>query len=192
MNQQWNFSNTEFNGLYLINPFCSFDSRGYFLKDYSEEIFLKNGISYTLKETFYSFSQKGVIRGLHFQRVKQMPKLVRCINGSILDAVCDLRKDSPTFKKWKTYILSGDNMTGLLIPGGFAHGFMALEDSLVSYKCGECFAQEFDDGIIWNDPDIGIDWNPEAQIGIRNPIISDKDSHLQTFKEFLDKYGGLE
>lgn len=192
MNQQWEFSKTEMEGLYMIKPFCAFDSRGFFLKDYSDDIFLQNGIVYRPKEIFYSFSHRDVIRGLHFQRKRQMPKLVRCVNGKILDAVCDLRKNSPTFKKWRTFILSGENMAQLLIPGGFAHGFMALEDSLVSYKCEECFDAEYDDGIVWNDPDIGIDWKIGNNIGDTGFIISNKDRNLQSFQEFMGRYGGLE
>ena len=187
-NTKWNFNKTDLPDVFEIQPFCSYDNRGFFLKDYTRDIFLENGIKYDLKETFYSFSKKNVIRGLHFQREKQMPKLVRCLSGKILDVVCDLRNNSETFGKWKTFILSDENMKQLLIHGGFAHGFMALEDSLVSYKCAEVFSPEFDDGIIWNDTDINIEWNiPEGT----EIIISDKDKNLQTFKEFKEKYKGL-
>ena len=188
-NHQWNFKETSLKGVCEIQPFCAYDIRGFFLKDYSDEIFRQNDLDYELKETFYSFSNKNVIRGLHFQRCHQMPKLVRCLKGSISDVVCDLRKGSPDFGKWISIILSEENMKELLIPGGFAHGFMALEDSLVSYKCSETFYKEFDDGIVWNDPDINVDWKLD---NTNNIIISEKDSHLQTLKEFIAKYKGLE
>lgn len=187
-NKKWNFKETDLLGVFEIEPFCSYDNRGYFLKDYTHEIFLQNNINYDLKETFYSFSKKNVIRGLHFQREKQMPKLVRCLSGKIFDVVCDLRKNSKTFGQWKAFILSEKNMKELLIPGGFAHGFLALENSLVSYKCAEVFSAEYDDGIIWNDPDIKIDWNIPENTEI---IISDKDKSLQSFRVFKEKYKSL-
>lgn len=184
-NSKWSFKETELSGVFEIQPFCLCDNRGFFLKDYTHDIFLDNIVDYNLRETFYSFSKKNVIRGMHFQREKQMSKLVRCLSGKIFDVVCDLRENSNTFGKWKEFILSGENMKQLLIPGGFAHGFLAIEDSLVSYKCGEVFCAEYDDGIIWNDPDIGVNWNIPENGEI---IISEKDKNLQTFKEFTSKY----
>lgn len=187
-NKIWNFKEACLSGVYEIQPFCSYDSRGYFLKDYTREVFLEHNINFDLKETFYSFSEKNVIRGMHFQREKQMPKLVRCISGKILDVVCDLRENSDTFGQWKSFVLSDENMKQLLIPGGFAHGFFALENSLVSYKCAEVFCAEYDDGIIWSDPDVDIDWGISENTEI---IISEKDKNLQTFSEFKEKYKGL-
>lgn len=187
-NSSWRFKTTELNGVFLIEPFCANDNRGYFLKDYNENVFKENGIDLIVKESFYSFSQKNVLRGMHFQREKQMPKLVRCMSGKILDVVCDLREDSKTFMKYQKFILSAENMNELYIPGGFAHGFLAFEDSLVSYKCGECFVSEFDDGIIWNDKTLNIAWDTDGESKI---IISEKDKNLQTFKEFREKYGSL-
>lgn len=188
MPNQWSFSETAFKELYKIQPFCMPDNRGFFLKDYSDEIFKQNGIDYNLKEVFYSFSHKNVIRGMHFQHEKQMPKLVRCIQGEILDIVCDLRENSETFGKWQSFILSEENMTELLIPGGMAHGFLARKDSLVAYKCAENFCKDYDDGIVWNDPDLNIDWQISDDVC---PIISEKDMQLQSFKEFSDKYKAL-
>lgn len=187
-NIQWKFNKTNLSGAFEIQPFCTYDNRGFFLKDYSQEIFLENDINYVLKETFYSFSKKNVIRGLHFQRENQMPKLVRCLSGKIYDVICDLRKNSPTFGRWESFVLSEENMKELLIPGGFAHGFMTLEDSLVSYKCAEGFSAEYDDGIIWNDADININWNIHENTEI---IISEKDKSLQSFREFKERYKGL-
>ncbi len=188
LDSQWSFRESSLSGVYEIQPFCASDNRGFFLKDYSSEVFSKNNIEYKLKETFYSFSEKNVVRGLHFQRQKQMPKLVRCISGKILDVVCDLRKDSPSFGKWISFVLSGENMKELLIPGGFAHGFLAVENSMVVYKCAEVFNNEYDDGIIWNDKEIGVDWGISGNTEI---ILSQKDRNLQTFNEFVSTYGSL-
>ena len=187
-NSAWNFKSTELDGVCLIEPFCAVDERGYFLKDYNENIFKENGIEFVVKESFYSFSQKNVLRGMHFQREKQMQKLVRCMSGKILDVVCDLREDSKTFMKYQQFILSAENMNELYIPGGFAHGFLALENSVVSYKCGECFIGDYDDGIVWNDKTLNIAWDIDDESEI---IISKKDKNLQTFKEFREKYGSL-
>ena len=186
MIQNFEFKKTEIEGLYLIQPFCAEDIRGCFTKDYSEEVFLKNGITHDLKEVFYTTSHKGVIRALHFQRVKQQPKLVRCISGHIYDVIVDLRKDSPTFKKWLGFYLSEENKQELLVPAGCAHGYLVLERSIVSYKCAEKFYGEYDDGIMWNDPDIGVIWPLESIGGIENVILADKDKKLQSLVTFIN------
>lgn len=191
MIQKFEFKETAIAGLIEITPFNAADNRGCFTKDYSKEVFGQNGIAHDLMEVFYTTSHKGVIRAMHFQRVKQQPKLVRCIHGHIYDVVADLRKDSPTFKKWLAFELKGDNKSEILIPAGCAHGYLVLEDSIVSYKCAEKFYGEYDDGIIWNDPDINIDWQLERIGGIENLILSDKDEALQTFQEFIKNYGGF-
>ena len=139
MNSKWSFKETEISGLYEITPFNADDVRGCFTKDYSKEVFEANGIHHDLAEVFYTTSHKGVIRALHFQRVMQQPKLVRCICGRIWDVVVDLRKDSPTFKKWLAFDLVDEQNNEILVPAGCAHGYLVLEDSIVSYKCGEKF-----------------------------------------------------
>lgn len=191
MLQKFNFQELELKGVFLINSFFSEDNRGGFVKDYSTETFNTNNIKYELKEVFYTISQKGVVRGMHFQREIQQPKLVRCISGHVYDVVVDLRVNSPTFKKWIGVDLIGNKYNEILIPSGFAHGYMVLEDSIVSYKCGERFYAEYDDGIIWNDKDLGIKWPIEKIGGINNVILSEKDKELQTFVEFVDKYQSL-
>ena len=185
MIQKFAFNNTEIEGVIEITPFNADDIRGCFTKDYSKEVFEQNGINHNLAETFYTTSHKGVIRALHFQRVNQQPKLIRCISGHIFDVVVDLRQNSNTFKKWISFELKGDNMKEVLIPCGCAHGYLVIEDSIVSYKCGEKFYVEYDDGIMWNDPDIGVDWPLELVGGIKNVILADKDKSLQSFKEFV-------
>lgn len=191
MIQKFEFHETSISGLIEVTPFNADDIRGCFTKDYSREIFEQNGIHHDLAEVFYTTSRKGVIRALHFQRVKQQPKLVRCIWGHVWDVVVDLRKDSPTFKKWLAFDLVGEKHNEILVPAGCAHGYLVLKDSIVSYKCGEKFYGEYDDGILWDDPDIGIEW-PLELIGGRNMIIlADKDKNLQTFQEFEATYKGF-
>ncbi|CAI3665187.1 dTDP-4-dehydrorhamnose 3,5-epimerase [Clostridium neonatale] len=191
MIQKFEFKSTEIDGLIEITPFNAEDIRGCFTKDYSKEVFELNGIKHDLIEVFYTTSYKGVIRALHFQRVKQQAKLVRCIKGHVYDVVVDLRKDSPTFKKWIGFDLIGEKHNEILVPEGCAHGYLVLEDSIVSYKCGEKFYGEYDDGIMWNDEDINVEWPLDRIGGEKNMIIADKDKNLQTFKEFMKQYGGF-
>ena len=187
-NSDFTFDPAGIEGVWIITPFVRHDERGCFIKDYNEKIFRDNGIGYSVCETFYSFSKQNTIRGLHFQREKQMPKLVRCLAGSIYDVAIDLREGSPTFKKAVGVELSEDNNKSLLIPEGCAHGFLALRDALVSYKCSEIFIPEYDDGIIWNDKDLAVCWPLKNDTKV---IISEKDANLQPFSVFQKKYGSL-
>ena len=185
------FEHTEIEGLIRVSPFVADDVRGFFIKDYSKEVFENNGIEHELKEVFYTVSHKGVIRALHFQREKQQPKLVRCVSGHVYDVVVDLRKDSQTFKKWLGFDLSSDNKQEILVPAGCAHGYLVLEESIVSYKCAEKFYGEFDDGVMWNDKDLDVKWPLHLVGGAENVILADKDKNLQTFAAFMSKYGGF-
>ena len=144
MIQKFEFEKTEIAGLIKVTPFRADDVRGCFTKDYSKEVFEANGIEHDLMEVFYTTSHKGVIRALHFQREKQQPKLVRCICGHVYDVVVDLRRESPTFKKWLGFDLAGDAYNEILVPAGCAHGYLVLEESIVSYKCDEKFYGEYD------------------------------------------------
>ncbi len=191
MVQKFEFRETEIGGLYEITPFDAEDIRGCFTKDYSKEVFEANGIRHDLAEVFYTTSHRGVVRALHFQREKQQPKLVRCICGHVWDVVVDLRKDSPTFRKWLAFDLVGDNRKEILVPAGCAHGYLVLEESVVSYKCAEKFYGEYDDGILWNDPDLAVAWPLDLVGGAGKVILSDKDLGLQTFAQFMDRYGGF-
>ncbi len=191
MIQPFAFKETKIKGLIEVTPFNADDIRGCFTKDYSKEIFEANGIRHDLMEVFYTTSHKGVIRALHFQRVKQQPKLVRCITGHVYDVVVDLRKDSPTYKMWLGFDLIGERHNEILVPAGCAHGYLVLEPSIVSYKCAEKFYDEYDDGIMWNDKDISVEWPLEKIGGKEKLIIADKDKNLQTFKEFEETYGGF-
>lgn len=191
MIQPFQFIQTSIQGLYEISAFQADDIRGLFTKDYSKAVFEQNGIPYDLAEVFYTTSHKGVIRAIHFQRVKQQPKLVRCIHGHIYDVVVDLRKDSPTFRQWLSFELSGDQPREILIPAGCGHGYLVLEESIVSYKCAEKFYGEYDDGILWNDPDLAIDWPLELVGGLEHVILAEKDQNLQSFSEFMLAHDGF-
>lgn len=191
MIQKFEFHETMISGLIEVTPFNADDIRGCFTKDYSKEVFEQNGIHYDLAEIFYTTSHKGVIRALHFQRVKQQPKLVRCIYGHVYDVVVDLRKDSPSFKKWLGFDLIGEKHNEILVPAGCAHGYLVLEPSIVSYKCSEKFYGEYDGGIKWNDPDINVKWPLEKIGGIENLILADKDKNLPTWAEFEKRFGAF-
>ncbi len=185
MIQKISIQKIDLEGAYLIKPFVAFDERGYFIKDYSQEIFDKINIQHDLKEVFYTYSYKGVIRAIHFQRVKEQAKLVRCVSGKIYDVIVDLRKDSQTFGQWRGFYLSEDNKNEIFIPEYFGHGYLVIEQSIVSYKCAEKFYGEYDDGIMWNDSDIDIKW--PLDLVDDNIILSEKDSKLQSFENFKNR-----
>lgn len=184
MIQKFDFQELDLKGAYLITPFYATDERGGLVKDYNIDMFEKYGIKHQLKEVFYTISKRGVIRAIHFQFVKQQPKLVRCISGHVYDVIVDLRLDSPTFGEWKGFHLTGENMNTLLVPAYFGHGYLVIEDSVVSYKCAEVFYGEGDSGILYNDPDLGIEWPFELIGGKNNLIISEKDLSLMSLKEY--------
>ena len=182
MIQKFQFKELDIKGAYIIKPFVAYDERGYFIKDYSKEVFEEHGINIDLKEVFYTSSKRGVIRAIHFQRVEEQAKLVRCVSGKIFDVIVDLRQDSPTFGEWRGFYLTEENKEQLFIPENFGHGYLVIEPSIVAYKCGEKFFSEYDDGIIWNDSTIGIEW--PLELVDNQLIISVKDTNLQTFDEY--------
>lgn len=183
---KFEFNPLALDGAYSIVPFFAEDNRGGFLKDYNIDVFAKNGIAHELKEVFYTISKRGVIRAIHFQLDKQQAKLVRCVSGHVYDVIVDLRPWSKTYGKWLGFHLSGENRQSLYIPEFFGHGYLVLEDSVVSYKCSEVFFADGDSGIMYNDPDINVKW-PFSEIGgHENLIISDKDLKLMSLKEYTD------
>lgn len=184
MIQKFDFKETELKGSYVITPFFASDERGGLLKDYNVDTFKANGIEHELKEVFYTISKKGVIRATHFQLVKQQAKLVRCVKGKVYDVIVDLRSESKTFGKWFGIELSEDNMLELYVPERFGHGYLVLEDSIVSYKCAEVFYGEGDSGISYDDKDISIVWPFEKIGGKQNLIISQKDLNLMSFEDY--------
>ena len=188
MIRKFDFEELDLKGAYKITPFFATDERGGFVKDYNIEMFKSNGIEHELKEVFYTISKKGVIRATHFQLVKQQAKLVRCISGHVYDVIVDLRPDSPTFGQCRGFDLTGENQVELYIPTFFGHGYLVLEDSVVSYKCSEVFYGEGDSGIMYNDTDINIHWPFDKIGGIENMIISEKDLNLMSFEEYKKLY----
>lgn len=187
--QKLTIENTSIDGLRIIHPFFAEDERGYFIKTYERRIFEANGIHMENAEDIASFSRKGVIRGLHFQTSNSQNKLVRVYSGAVFDVAVDLRKGSPTFGKWEGYILSSENMLSLYIPSGFAHGYLALTDDVMfAYRCGTLYEPDYDSGIIYDDPEIGVEW---PLLGIDEIVLSDKDKKLMSFTEFKEKVQGL-
>lgn len=189
MIRQFSVEETKFEPVKLVHPFVSTDERGAFVKDYSGKKLAELGVVHGLKEVFYTYSHKGVVRALHFQLVKTQPKLVRAVKGAIYDVVVDLRKGSSTFGKWQGFELNDTNFNELLIPSGFGHGYLVLEESIVSYKCSEDFYGEYDSGIRWDDPDIAIAW-PLNRVD-HQVILSEKDRNLMTLQKFKERYQGM-
>lgn len=160
------------------------DERGFFLENFKESIFEDNGINTKFVQDNYSYSIKGVLRGLHFQNLpKAQAKLVTVLKGEIFDVALDIRKNSSTYGKWVTEILSEDNHKSLFIPEGFAHGFCVLsKDASVLYKISKEYSSEHEGGIIWNDPDLKIPWP------INEPILSKKDQALSLLKKLDNSF----
>ncbi len=171
---------TAIRDLLIIEPRVFGDSRGYFMETYNEEAFTKEGLHKKFVQDNQSMSKKGVLRGLHLQTKFSQGKLVRVISGSVYDVGVDLRKGSPTYGKHVGVVLSGENKRMFYVPEGFAHGFLVLSDEAVlTYKCTQIYHPEYDAGIIYDDPEIGIDW-PVNGIDI---FLSDKDKKLPTLRE---------
>ena len=186
---KFSFEELDLKGAYKIQPFYATDERGGFVKDYNIDIVNANGIEHDLKEVFYTISKKGVIRAIHFQLVKQQAKLVRCISGRVYDVIVDLRPDSATFGQWRGFNLTGENQVELYIPQFFGHGYLVVEDSVVSYKCAEVFYAEGDSGIMYNDRELAIEWPMHLVGGEENLVISEKDTHLMSLREYIKKVG---
>lgn len=189
MVQKFEFQEMDLKGAYIIKPFYATDERGGLIKDYNVDVFKNAGINYELKETFYTESKRGVIRAIHFQLIKPQPKLMRCISGRVYYVIVDLRPNSETYGQWRHMELSGDKPICVLCPAGFGQGYLALEDSVMSYKATEVFYGEGDSGIMYNDPDIGIKWPFELIGGEDKLIISDKDKQLMSAEQYKKGIG---
>ncbi|AZT91537.1 dTDP-4-dehydrorhamnose 3,5-epimerase [Caldicellulosiruptor changbaiensis] len=176
---------TPIKDLFIIEPTIFEDNRGFFMESWNEKEFNEIGLKIKFVQDNHSRSKKGVLRGLHFQEPYPQGKLVRVIRGAIFDVAVDIREDSPTFKKWFGIVLDEHNRRMLYIPEGFLHGFLTLSEwADVLYKTTEYYYKEYDRGIIWNDPDLKIEW-PFEEYGIDKVILSEKDSQLPTFKQWL-------
>ena len=170
----------ELEGVKIIEPKVFEDYRGYYMESYSARTMKQNGIDIVFVQDNHLCSLKAnTIRGIHFQNnPKAQAKLLRCTKGSILDIVVDLRKDSPTYKKYITVTLTAESKKQILIPRGFGHACMSLEDDTeVQYKVDEFYEPEFDRAIAWNDPELNIDW------GTNEPIVSPKDANAPFLKD---------
>lgn len=179
------FKRLETEGAYLITNFYAEDNRGGFMKCFEKNIYANAGINFQLNETFVSVSAKNVVRGLHFQVENPQAKLVCVVRGKVWDVIVDLRAESPTYKKWVGEELSAGNHRALYIPRGFAHGFASLEDGTVMlYQCDGRYDKESDTGIIYNDPQLAIEWPIDDKLGIH----SERDLKLMCLQEYEDKY----
>ncbi len=167
-------------GLVEILPTVYRDERGLFFETFNKNLFQQHGLPTEFLQDNQSFSKKGVVRGLHFQKEPYAQgKLVRVIVGRVLDVAVDIRPDSPTFGKYEIVELDAVRNNLFYLPGGFAHGFVTLEDAIFCYKCTNVYNKASEGGILWNDPDLNIDWQ------VQNPIVSEKDVVLPTFETFL-------
>ena len=170
----------EIAGLFEIQPKVFGDPRGYFFEVYSEKDFFAAGLTMKFVQDNQSSSSKGVLRGLHFQTAHPQGKLVRAVSGRVYDVAVDLRCGSPTFGKYYGVVLDSEKQNQFYIPEGFAHGFYVLSDSAVfAYKCTDFYDPKGEGGLMWNDPEIGIDWKavaPEV-----TPLLSEKDGKLPAF-----------
>ncbi|HXV18780.1 MAG TPA: dTDP-4-dehydrorhamnose 3,5-epimerase [Candidatus Omnitrophota bacterium] len=175
------FSKTRIPDVVVIEPVVYGDARGFFLENYRRDVFSKNGIPAEFVQDNHSLSQKGILRGLHYQAApKAQGKLVRCVRGMVFDVAVDIRKGSPTFGQWISEVLSAENKKMIYIPAGFAHGFLSLEnDTEVLYKTTDFYSPEHERGIAWNDPALGILW-PETGV---KPVLSEKDKKFPLLKE---------
>jgi dTDP-4-dehydrorhamnose 3,5-epimerase len=175
------FTKTNLDGVVIIEPAVFGDHRGWFMETYNEAKFLEVGMNLKFVQDNQSFSAvKGTLRGMHYQlNPKAQTKLIRCTRGAIFDVAVDIRKGSPTFGEWFGIMLTAENKKQLLIPKGFAHGFMTLTDDIeVQYKVDELYAPDFDRGITWNDPTINIEWPIDV-----TPVLSAKDEKAPLLKD---------
>lgn len=172
---------TPIEGLKVITPSVFGDSRGYFMESYNYNDFKEAGMDYVFVQDNQSASKKGVLRGMHFQLNYPQDKLVRVIRGEVFDAVIDLREGSKTYGQWYGVRLSEENKKMFMIPKGFAHGFLVLSDyAEFAYKCTDFYHPNDEGGIIYNDPDIAIEWPIEEGMEL---TMSDKDVKWPTLKE---------
>lgn len=179
---------TRLPGVRLVEPRTFADARGFFMETYHEARYREAGISPRFVQDNLSCSRKGVLRGLHYQRVQPQAKLVHVVHGEIFDVAVDIRKGSSHFGQWLGYVLSAKNKLQLYIPEGFAHGFFALSnDAELHYKCSDFYAADDEKGIRWDDPDIGIEWPPGERIlsekDAAYPYLRQMDAELPLFRD---------
>lgn len=175
---------TGIHGLVEIIPKVLSDDRGWFVESYSKDSMSSQGLDHHFVQDNLSFSHAGVMRGLHFQNGPfEQGKLVKVILGEVLDVAVDIRPDSPTFGQHYKVLLSAERQNMLFIHEGFAHGFIAIKDSHLFYKCTKTYNRPYDSGIAYDDPELNIDW------GTASPILSEKDQNLQSFQSYKSALG---
>lgn len=165
-------------GVLLIKPRVFGDERGFFMESWNRQRYADAGVPAEFVQDNLSFSRRGILRGLHFQQPNPQGKLVSVLQGEVFDVVVDIRRGSPTFGQWEGFTLSSENKHQLYVPEGFAHGFCVTSDvALFAYKCSRYYAPDSEGSILWNDPDLGIDW-PISEVEL-----SAKDSHAPCLKD---------
>lgn len=180
------FSKTQFPGLLVFEPTVFEDSRGYFFESYNQKLFSENGIEIHFVQDNQAQSSFGIIRGLHFQMDPfAQTKLLRVLSGKIIDAVVDIRKNSPTYGNAYTIELSAENKKQLLIPKGFAHGYSVISETAeVFYKCDAFYHKESEGGILWNDPKLNIDW----KVPVDKVLVSEKDARYPSLENCKNNF----
>ena len=174
---------TRLEGPLLVEPVIHGDQRGFFHESYRRNVYAELGIDGEFVQDNHSRSRSGVVRGLHFQVGTGMAKLVRCASGSVLDAVVDLRKGSPSFGQWEAFELNDENLHQLYVPRGFAHGFCVTSDSAdVLYKCDSYYDESIERGIKYDDPDVGVQWPSDIEL-----LPSERDANAPLLREIDDE-----
>lgn len=183
-NKRMEIIETKLKGVMVIKPRVFEDARGYFLESYNRNVFAEAGLNMDFVQDNQSLSQKGVLRGLHFQNQPHAQgKLVRVITGAVLDVAVDIRKNSSTYGQWFGLELTEKNKWMMYIPEGFAHGFATLADNTIfSYKCTNFYNKASEDCILWNDPDLAIDWQ------LTEPLLSEKDLQGKKMRDFVSLF----
>ena len=179
---QFQFTKTGIEGLVVVEPKVFGDNRGYFMETYNYNDFKAAGLDMVFVQDNQSKSKKGVLRGLHFQKKNPQGKLVRVVSGEVYDVAVDLRKGSDTYGKWYGVLLSAENKIQFYVPEGFAHGFVVMSETAeFVYKCTRFYDPSDEGGLMWNDPEIGIDWPVPENAEL---LLSEKDQHHQPLKDF--------
>jgi dTDP-4-dehydrorhamnose 3,5-epimerase len=185
-----NIIKTKLPGVLILEPKVFHDDRGYFLETWNSKRYEQTGIPGPFVQDNISFSKKGILRGLHFQYPQSQGKLIQVLSGEVLDVVVDICVGSPTYGQWVGELLSDSNHRQIYVPAGFAHGYCATSEAAIfSYKCTDFYNPATEHGIIWNDPDIGIEWP------ITQPVLSPKDESYHRLKdlppEYLPQFGRI-
>jgi len=173
---------TGIEGLVLLEVEAHGDERGFLLESFRDDAWLELGVDVEFVQENHSRSRRGILRGVHFQTRPGQAKLVRCVRGTIWDVAVDLRRDSPTYRRWEGYELSDANHRQLFVPAGFGHGFCVLsEEADVAYKLSSYYEAETEAGIAWDDPDVGIEWP------LADPQVSERDRSAPRLAELADE-----